>query len=87
MTVLVIKTFISRGWPKDFLNIMMITSVPVLALPAPWARFQRCPPAIQTHTKKGRGFNEITNIKTNNVLLKKLIKFYFSSLSIGQLFY
>ena len=38
-----------------------IIPVPVLALPAPWARFLRHPlTAIQTHTKKGKGYNEIT---------------------------
>ena len=38
-----------------------LQAVPVLALPAPWARFlQRPLTAIQTHTKKGKGYNEIT---------------------------
>ena len=38
-----------------------ICTVAVLALPAPWARFLRPPlTAIQTHTKKGKGYNEIT---------------------------
>ena len=36
-------------------------AVLVLALPAPWARFLRRPlTAIQTQTKKGKGYNEIT---------------------------
>ena len=42
-------------------NARTSNTVPVLALPAPWARFLRHPlTAIQTHTTKGKGYNEIT---------------------------
>ena len=42
-------------------NNELLQSIPVLALPAPWARFLRRPlTAIQTHTKEGKGYNEIT---------------------------
>ena len=38
-----------------------IYAVPVLALPAHWTRVLRRPlTAIQTHMKKGKGYNEIT---------------------------
>ena len=38
----------------------ILGTVAVLALPAPWARFLRRPlTAIQTHTKKYKGYNEI----------------------------
>ena len=42
-------------------KVSCLWAIPVLALPAPWARFLRCPlTAIQTHTKQGKGYNEIT---------------------------
>ena len=41
-----------------------IYAVPVLALPAHWTRVLRRPlTAIQTHMKKGKGYNEIAIYK------------------------
>ena len=46
---------------KDTCKVRNIHTMPVLVLSAPWARFLRHPlTAIQTHTKKGKGYNEIT---------------------------
>ena len=54
----------SQEFSKEPINDILIVMYPVavLALPAPWARFLRCPlTAIQTHTKKkGKIYNEIT---------------------------
>ena len=55
-------------FPRSLLTLILfvtialyICSVPVLALLAPWARFLRRPlTSIQTLTKKGKGYNEIT---------------------------
>ena len=50
---------LSSEWCSSL--FVCLESVPVLALPAPWMRFLRRPlTAIQTHMKKGKGYNEIT---------------------------
>ena len=52
-------------------------TVMVLALPVPWARFIWRPlTAIQTHTKKGKGYNEITIMKRNKTSVVTITIFF-----------